>query len=510
MKKRFLALLLALCTLIPLAVSCGGGEGSETTTATSGEAAGTTTTVAGETTAPEETTVSTELKTNLPEDLRFDGKTINVISRGRDWCKDEVSVEALNGDVINDAIYERNAAVEDRLGLTINNQLTSGNDQYEITEIVRTQVMAGTEEYNLFANSTYSTIMYTGDNLFQDLSNLKYLDLSQSYWSQGFNDAATIGDAQYFVSGPIALSMYRFIFATFFNKNMFDEMKIPYLYEVVDSGKWTLEYQRQISSTIYEDLNGDGQRDDSDKYGFVSNHDMIGVDPYWSSCALPILKKTEDNYLAFAADIDRLSRAVDAINLLFWENDGAFPYEHLSSDSEQESIAAMFAQDQAAMVTLRLIQVEGADMRDMGSLYGIVPMPKLDEAQEEYYSYAHDQITSYGVPLTVTGDELEMVGAFLEVMACESVKTVTPAYYELALKTKYVSDEESVVMLDKIVDSFYIDPGILYTKKVDSFHQKLRTWVGNNRNTVSSQIKASQRVIDKNLGILNESMAKLQ
>ena len=124
MKKRMLALLMALITLLPMVVACGGsGEVDATTTAA------TTTTAADATTAATETTTEGyAVKDNLPEDLKFTGKTISIISRGRSWCKDEVSVEALTGDVINDAVYNRNAAVEDRLGVKIVNYLTTDND----------------------------------------------------------------------------------------------------------------------------------------------------------------------------------------------------------------------------------------------------------------------------------------------------------------------------------------------------------------------------------------------
>ena len=507
MFKRSLALLLTLAMLLPAALACGKTEEpAVTTTAATTQAPADSTTAAAE----ETTTEGYAVKDNLPEDLKFDGKTISIISRGRSWCKDEVSVEALTGDVINDAIYNRNAAVQDRLGVKIVNYLTTDNDNYSITETIRKQVQAGTDEYNLFANSVYATIMYTGDNLFQDMTELTYLDLEQPYWSQGFNEAASIGDAQYFATGAICLSLYRFVFATFFNKNMFDEYKVPYLYDVVNDGKWTLDYQREISKNIYVDLNGDGTKDANDRYGFITNHNMIGVDAYWSSCKLPILSKDADNYLAYAVDINRMSYAIDQINLLLWENDGAYCVANKSADAEQDDICTMFAQDQSAMTTLRLIHVESADMRNMTSLYGIVPMPKLDETQESYYSYAHDTMTAYGIPLTVIGDELEMVGAFLEAMASESYRTVTPAYYELALKTKYVSDEQSVKMLDDIINSFYVDAGVLYTKKISSFHQNMRTWIGNNRNTVSSMIKATEKVIAKQLNELNTGMAALQ
>ena len=507
MKKRFMALLLAVLTVLPTLIACGAeNQVAETTTAATTAPAADTTTAATE----ETTTEGYAVKDNLPEDLKFTGKTISIISRGRSWCKDEVSVEALTGDVINDAVYNRNAAVEDRLGVKIVNYLTTDNDNYSITETIRKQVQAGTDEYNLFANSVYATIMYTADNLFQDMSDLTYLDLEQPYWSQGFNEAASIGEAQYFATGAICLSLYRFVFATFFNKNMFDEYQVPYLYDVVNDGKWTLDYQREISQNIYNDLNGDGKKDAGDRYGFITNHNMIGVDAYWSSCNLPILGKDADNFLQYAVNVERLSAAVDKINTLIWDNEGAYQVANKSADAEQDDICTMFAQDQSAMTTLRLIHVESEDMRNMGSLYGIVPMPKLDETQEKYYSYAHDTMTAYGIPLTVVDEELEMVGAFMEALASESYRTLTPAYYELALKTKYVSDEESVQMLDLVIDSFYVDAGVLYTKKISSFHQNMRTWVGQNRNTVSSMIRATEKVIGKQLNELNEGMGALQ
>jgi len=507
MKKRFMALLLAVLTVLPTLIACGAeNQVADTTTAATTAPVADTTTAATE----ETTTEGYAVKDNLPEDLKFTGKTISIISRGRSWCKDEVSVEALTGDVINDAVYNRNAAVEDRLGVKIVNYLTTDNDNYSITETIRKQVQAGTDEYNLFANSVYATIMYTADNLFQDMSDLTYLDLEQPYWSQGFNEAASIGEAQYFATGAICLSLYRFVFATFFNKNMFDEYQVPYLYDVVNDGKWTLDYQREISQNIYNDLNGDGKKDAGDRYGFITNHNMIGVDAYWSSCDLPILGKDADNFLQYAVNVERLSAAVDKINTLIWDNEGAYQVANKSADAEQDDICTMFAQDQSAMTTLRLIHVESEDMRNMSSLYGIVPMPKLDETQDQYYSYAHDTMTAYGIPLTVVDEELEMVGAFMEALAAESYRTLTPAYYELALKTKYVSDEESVQMLDLVIDSFYVDAGVLYTKKISSFHQNMRTWVGNNKNTVSSMIKATERVIGKQLNELNEGMGALQ
>ena len=145
----------------------------------------------------------------------------------------------------------------------------------------------------------------------------------------------------------------------------------------------------------------------------------------------------------------------------------------------------------------------------MTDLYGIIPIPKMDENQAGYQTFLHDQFTAFGIVSSVKEDRLQMMGAFLEAMAEESYKSLVPTYYELALKTKYVSDEESGQMLDMIYRSVYIDAGVLYTKTVD-VHQQLRTIIRSGNNTVASMFKATSKVVSKMLTKLNDGLWAIQ
>ena len=58
---------------------------------------------------------------------------------------------------------------------------------------------------------------------------------------------------------------------------------------------------------------------------------------------------------------------------------------------------------------------------------------------------------------TATKEDLERTSVILEAMACESLKSVVPAYYELMLKTKFARDEESEEMIDYIVSQRVFD-----------------------------------------------------
>lgn len=399
---------------------------------------------------------------------------------------------------------------QDRLGITITNFKTGGSDQYAISNLIKQLVLAQTDEYDIFHNSVYSTIMYTGDNLYHNLYEFDYLDLENKWWSQGFNAEASIGNAQYFCTGDLSLSLRRMTFATFFNQRVFKDYNVENIYDVVREGKWTIEYQDVLAAGMYRDLNGDQQPDEDDAFGFMTNNDRLGVDAYWSSCELPILKKTADNTYEYAVDVERMSRAVTAINKLIWENEGTWGVKHGSADGEQNTIAQKFAAGNVGMVTLRLIEAEGAYLRDMSDAYGIIPIPKLDETQENYYSYAHDQFNAYGILLTLKEDRFDVVGATLEYMGYQSMKTVMPAYYEIALKTKYASDAESGEMLDLIFANFRVDAGVLYTKNISSVHQQLRTLIGTNSNNVASIFKVYDRMVPKQLDQMQNKILELQ
>lgn len=54
--------------------------------------------------------VEKDIKPNIPNDLTLNGETITILYR--EQMKDEFYAEEQNGDIVNDAVYDRNAAVQ--------------------------------------------------------------------------------------------------------------------------------------------------------------------------------------------------------------------------------------------------------------------------------------------------------------------------------------------------------------------------------------------------------------
>ena len=128
--KRILSLLLALFLTAGLFGSCS--ESRENTDAE---------TTPGQTSADAEPGAEPEAETepdrahvpdNLPE-LDFNGETVVVHSRGDTESVEEVKVEELTGEATSDAIYERNAMVEERLNCKIDVFAGDGWENYNST-----------------------------------------------------------------------------------------------------------------------------------------------------------------------------------------------------------------------------------------------------------------------------------------------------------------------------------------------------------------------------------------
>ena len=130
----------------------------------------------------------------------------------------------------------------------------------------------------------------------------------------------------------------------------------------------------------------------------------------------------------------------------------------------------------------------------MEDSYGVLPYPKYDEAQENYYTSSRSTHNAFLMP--VTCPEPEMAAAVLEALSASNYTKVLPNYFELALKTKYSADSETSEIFDIIHDSMVLDFGYTYDNAVGNpvgvFNNVL-----NNINAFSSTVKAQARMIDK-------------
>ena len=96
------------------------------------------------------------------------------------------------------------------------------------------------------------------------------------------------------------------------------------------------------------------------------------------------------------------------------------------------------------------------------------------------------------VPANVPEANLDMICAATEAMAAESYRKVTPAYLEVALKNKFLRDENSAAMLDIITSGMTFDPAAVYSNSLSDIGHLMRNIYDKRENIVSLYTKTEK------------------
>lgn len=441
----------------------------------------------------------------LPENLNCGGRTISFLVEGQSFAADEFNAPSLNGEIVNDAVFERNMAVEDKLGVKLNFTVASSSDVYDVGNRIEVCVKSGDTSFNITTMPGYTHTKYVLAGCYYNLLNVDNLNLDKYYWTQGFNEVMSNGEKQYIASGMYSLSMFRNMYITLYNKDLFEANNLEDLYDLVLNGEWTITKQGEMVRNIYNDVNGNGRRDQLDSYGFVSGKNT-STDPYWVAFGMRFLTP-QDGVYVHEVNTEKLIDSVDKIQDLLSRNEGVFCVD--SDSAYGTDIIRIFSDNHAAMCTTMIYQIENfLTPSGFEGDYGIAPMPKYDENQESYYTHIQDQLSVMSIVSTVPEDDLPMMGAVMELISAMSYKYVYNAYYKTALSYRYLQNPESVVMLDLIYRCIRIEGTFIYSAKY-AMLGKMRTVISSGKNTMASAYKGFKTVWEKGTQELNEGLEKL-
>lgn len=448
--KRILSILLILAMVFPL-VACGGdsdGDKNDDPAVT--------------TQKPADTTVSDIYyePDALPENLDFGGEKVVILSGGREHNKMELTVEELASEPVNDSVYNRELYVEERLNVEIENVKEFSSDA------VVKQHVSDSNDYQIYADAAYQLTELIFSGYFIDLYDVEYIDYDKPWWPENFCEAAEIEDKLFVLSGPLSLSRTRNIFSIYFNKSLVEDYKesvpeLDDLYGIVESGKWTYDKMTELCGGIYRDLNGNTERDTEDLYG-IGYQTCIAFDPFWSGFDINIFSKTDDGWYELDVNTEKLYTGLEKIRYLIHDTDGCYNTgDEYADEALYDDIAVKFSGDLLLFMVNCFYAAEQPSLRNMQSDYGLIPFPKYDESQADYYSYAYDEFLGFSIPST--NPNPDTAGAVLEAMASYAYRDTLPAYLDKVLKGKYMSDPVARKMVDKIVENVNIDTSWLYT-----------------------------------------------
>lgn len=391
-------------------------------------------------------------------------------------------------DTVDAAVYERNMRVEDKYKIEIVPVITtgysSGAGQLLHEEDIKKSISTGDHAFDTVLMCAWRAGTLIVDGYFRDWNNnIPGVNFAQPWWNSRCNNAFTIDGKLYASVGDISLTTLALAHCYLYNKTMGADKKIDDLYTVVRDGKWTIDYVKQITKDIYTDMNKDGNRGTDDVYGFASGV-VTNLDAYLPSFGISLVSADSSGDLTIAIDKDRarVQTALEKVSDLFYNSEGSYiSMEH----SEYNDRFKMFAEGRV-LLTDATVNILSSYCRDMNDSYGVLPYPKFNEEQKDYYSNAHDNFSVLCVANNIENDEL--VGKVTETLCCETYRTVITAYYDTALKSKYTETDDDEDMLDMIMEGRNYDLAVLFAPSLDRLFYFFRDEIADKSTSVAGSL----------------------
>ncbi len=440
---------------------------------------------------------------DLSPSLNFNGNKVGILY-WNDVEHTEFEVKEITGELVEDAIFSRNIAVENRLNIKLNYYGIPGNVSNigSFVSYVQNTISADEKSYDIIGSysSTGGTLAYNG--FVKDLLELENLNFSQPWWPEELISTSTMNGHLYFCSGDISTNLLHMMYATFFNKDYLSTYSLDDPYALVESGKWTFEAFEKMSEGIYGDLNGDSIKNDTDRYGYATY--WLHLDGLFGSVGIKSVEKDANDLLIISPSYGNVKTQsfLEYLNSRFAQsNDWYYMGNSGAAGKMQQTI---FAEGRSLFMTERVRVCQNV-LRFSETNYGILPIPKYDEAQKDYITTMAMPFTMYTVPENVADGE--RAGAVLECLASEGYRKVTPALFEIAMKTRYSSDDVSSKMYDIVRANITFDLGRLFNESIGKIPTAtLRNMVQSGSSTWISKYKSLEKSLNSYIGNINTAL----
>ena len=418
----------------------------------------------------------------------YDGASFGIASQaGTGNSEKEIWVEDLTGDVVNDAVFNRNLALAKRFDLEI--FLQPG----DVMNLVRQSVSAGDAAYKIaFPNMATATGM-AQNGMLLDYMQLDNLNLTDVWWDQGTLAMDIMGKV-YFMNGDINFLDNDVTYIQLFNKKLISDLGLDVPYDLVREGKWTIDAFREMCVNVTADLDGDGQYTDEDRYGYITTGE--GPCTFFYGSGLTLVTTDAEGIPALDIDVEKTVATLEkVVKIISEDNITRIPKDVAVGKN-------MFMTDRVLFYGEVLSYI--VNVREMETAFGVLPIPKYDEMQEKHYTYCNAISSTACVP--TTSFDIGMITSVLEGMAIQSFIDVTPAYYEIALTRKYARDSESSEMLDVALANRVYDIGRFYSVGVGDIFQQL---AAKGSTDFASALAKNQKLAAKSLERIVKDFSKL-
>lgn len=405
------------------------------------------------------------IKDDIPEGLDYRGEEICLLVwqeyESPEWYVDD---SMLDGDIVNQAIYDRNNRVSDNLGVEIFFIEAPGNLSNKTfwISLVENSVSVNARDFDIIAGYSISMAACTTRGLFFDMldPSCEYLNFAKPWWGNNLLDQATFGGKLYYASGDISRSTIEQMYLCYANSDLLSMYNRDNPQELAVQDEWTYEAFFELCRDVYIDENGNGKKDCDKTYGDTFGYITSGihVDPWLYSSGALMCEVGDDGKLMLSPSI-KSEKVVNTINFLneFFQT----PAGIYTSDAIHQQVfgqgRAMFIIDYAKIA------------RDLHKNYSntefvILPCPKYDVNQAEYETALGIPFTLYSIAADIA--DPTMASAFLECYASDGYRNISPAIFEYITLERYGTSRRPTMIFDILRENIVYDPGRIFSSEL--------------------------------------------
>ncbi len=475
--KSIIALLLCAVMIVPMLAACGEEK----------------------TDTPDDPNNAPKYKMGIvPEEVDFGGEEFTILCREsnswRDW-EFEIHADEDETDIVNQAVYDRNLAVTEGLGVEIEVIAIPGHwtDAETFTNTFRTSILAGDGAFDIIAGQHGFMTGLANVDLYMNMYDMPYIkdDLTSPYFYQDIVNELTYKNTLKYLVGDYTITYMDDTLVMYFNKQIAENENLGDIYQIVRDGKWTMDTCIEMAKGVFTDLDGNGWKGEQDRFGYIVDYSNT-PDTLFSWFDMQQTTKDEDGNIIVDMDTGKVVSVLEKL-IAFYDTDDVFTYQSGADQTpEDRPFDTIFTEDRALFYPDVLVTAKR--YRGMETDFGILPLPMWDEHQEKYYTQAQAGNSVIVIPIDITNTE--KVGAVVDALFSTSKDIVIPAYYDMALKSKFARDNESGEMLDIIREGLCINFGYFYDIGGSVM---FRTLLSQRNSNFASYYAANKKGFERNL-----------
>lgn len=417
------------------------------------------------------------------------------------------------GESLSNVVYERNHQISEELGIQIvpifKYSHMSSNMEGDGQELYNAALNAKAGDYDAIVCYSHFPAMMASQGILEDLNTLQFPETDMPWYPEGISSWG-FNNRLFFVANNSCVQNILASWCIFANREMIADKNLEDIEEVVLSGNWTLdkldEYVRNWEVEA-ESNNPNDKTDPDNVYGFAITHRTV-INGFYHAAGFSAYSKDATDSPVAMYNTKTYAEQISGFLDKFFDicDSPAFMMGKYSGD-----IYYPLENKNTVFFAASLDAYKRLEMED--KTYCVIPMPKLNDQQQEYRTLTRDVTELWCVPKV--SEDPEIGGLLIEAISSSDYRLMAPKFFDKDFKYRYSSDENGVKIFDLIRSSFVTEFGSVWSQALSGPYAILQNCVNAGdtetpfNNNYANIVEGTRGSLAKDIQALKAKMAAL-